>query len=268
MVQYGFSRWAICSVSGEITTVFLLLVLIALTRNTTICGKYDWMQRLASKLQPKINGFIMAVLPRLATLTGLHLRDFGHGAAVDTINGITCGLLLVGMAIFFLLLLLQTRRAVASKSEEERVQMGLVSRIDSGRDFDLDCFQWSTLYFPCMNFLRLVVYCLPIGLFWDCNELSYGAPMAAQFFWVMAETTSRVYLNRTERVAFPVMTFMMIGVHFSLVMVGLAESAPYSPLSESWEIAFLAIVMVLLGVSLGFTGIDCWREFRKRWQDV
>ena len=64
------------------------------------------------------------------------------------------------------------------------------------------------------------------------------------------------------------MTFMMIGVQFSLVMVGLAESAPYAPLSESWEIVFLVIVMVLLGASLVFTGIDCWKEFRKRWQDA
>ena len=136
----------------------------------------------------------MAVLPRVTTLTGLHLRDFGHGAAVDTINGITCGLLLVGIAIFFVLLLFQTRRAIDSRSEVERGEMGLVSRIDSWREFDLDCLQWSSLYFPCMSYLKVVVYCLPIGLFWDCNELSYGAPMTAQFFWVMAETTSRVYI--------------------------------------------------------------------------
>jgi hypothetical protein len=169
MVQYGFGRWAICSVSGEIITIFLLLVLIALTKNTTLCAKYDWLQRLAGKLRPKINGFIMGVLPRVATLTALHLRDFSHNSAVDTINGITCGLLLVGMGVFFVLLLLQTRRAVASKSEEERRQMGLLSRIDPWRDFDLDCFQWSSLYFPCMSYLKLVVYCVPIGLFWDCN---------------------------------------------------------------------------------------------------
>jgi hypothetical protein len=96
--------------------IALLLILTALTRNTTLSAKYDWMRRLADKLRPKINGFIMAVLPRVATLTGLHLRDFDHGAAVDSINGITCGLLMLGIGLFFSLLLLQTRRAVITKS--------------------------------------------------------------------------------------------------------------------------------------------------------
>jgi hypothetical protein len=63
------------------------------------------------------------------------------------------------------------------------------------------------------------------------------------------------------------MSFLLVAVHLSLMMVGLAESAPYSPLSECWEIVFLVIVMVLLGVSLTFTGVDCWREFSKRWQE-
>lgn len=64
--------------------------------------------------------------------------------------------------------------------------MGLVGRIDYWREFDLDCFEWSSLYFPCMSYIRLIVYCLPIGLFWDCHEMSYGAPLVAQLFWVMA----------------------------------------------------------------------------------
>ncbi len=55
------------------------------------------------------------------------------------------------------------------------------------------------------------------------------------------------------------MSFLLIPVQLGLMMVGLAESAPYSPLSESWEVAFLVMVMVLLGVSLTFTGVDCYR---------
>lgn len=115
--QYGFSRWALCSVFGEMIVVLLLLILTALTKNTTLCAKYDWIRGLASKLRPKINGFIMAILPRVATLTGLHLRDFSHGPAVDSMNGITCGLLILSIGFFFILLLLQTRRTIISKSE-------------------------------------------------------------------------------------------------------------------------------------------------------
>lgn len=121
---------ALCNLAGELLVAVLLLAFAALSRYTTVCTKYEWTRKLASNLRPAANGYFMAVLPRVLTLTGLHLRDFGHGAPMDTFNGITCALLLLAIAAFFILLFLQTRRVVAAQTEEERTQLGLVSRID------------------------------------------------------------------------------------------------------------------------------------------
>jgi hypothetical protein len=133
LAQYGFSSVAVCSLAGELLVAALLLAFTAVSKNTTLCTKYEWMRRLASNLRPTWNAYFMAVLPRVATLTGLHLRDFGHGAAMDAVNGITCALLFLALAVFFLLLFVQTRRAVGGQTEAEKKQLGLVDRIDSRR---------------------------------------------------------------------------------------------------------------------------------------
>lgn len=115
-----------------------------------------------------------------------------------------------------------------------------------------------------MCFLRLLLYFVPIGLIWDCNELAYGGPLASQLLAVMVETTSPAYIQLRDRILFPVMNFLMILVQLSVVNIGLAESAPYSPLSENIEVVLLALLLGLLGTSLACTGLDCWRELRVR----
>ena len=120
LAQYGFSSIALCSIAGELFVALILLALMAVSRNTTLSAKYEWMKNISKRLRPVWNNYFMAIMPRVATLTGLHLRDFGHGAALDSINGISCSLILVAFMTFFILLLLQTRQAVQAHSEEDR----------------------------------------------------------------------------------------------------------------------------------------------------
>lgn len=61
-----------------------------------------------------------------------------------------------------------------------------------------------------MNYLRMVVYCLPIGLFWDYYYLAYGGPIIAQMTIIMAEVSSSGYLLRRDRVLFPLQNFLLL----------------------------------------------------------
>jgi hypothetical protein len=91
--------------------------------------------------------------------------------------------------------------------------------------------QWSNIYLPCMNYLRLFLYFFPIGLVWNCQELSYGGPIASQFLMVMIETSSSGYVLLRDKIIFPLLNFLLIIVQLCVITIGLAESAPYSQLS-------------------------------------
>ena len=62
-------------------------------------------------LRPVWNGYFFAILPRVATFTGLHWRLVGVGAGYDGINGTVCGVLSAAMLFYFIALIVQTRRA-------------------------------------------------------------------------------------------------------------------------------------------------------------
>jgi hypothetical protein len=64
-----------------------------------------------------------------------------------------------------------------------------------------------------MNYLRVVVYCLPIGLFWDYYYLSYGGAINAQLAILMAEVSSSSYLLRRDRILFPLHNFLILIIH-------------------------------------------------------
>jgi hypothetical protein len=175
------------------------------------------MRKMAGCLRPVWNGYFFAILPRVATFTGLHWRLVGVGAGYDAINATVCGVLSGAMLFFFIALIVQTRRANSKveRIEEGVAAIGLMRRIDVRRDFEFDCLRYSALYFPCMNFLRVIGYFLPIGLFWDYYYLSYGGAIMGQLFILMAEVSSTGYLLRRDKVLFPLQNFLLVVVHLS-----------------------------------------------------
>jgi hypothetical protein len=228
LAQYGLSPLVIFNLSGELFVALLLLVFIVLSRVSAACLRHERLRRMAACLRPVWNGYFFAILPRVATFTGLHWRLVGVGAGYDVINGAVCGLLSGVIVFYFIALLVQSRRA---NSKVERLEdgaegLGLVRRIDIRRDFEFDCLRYSAIYFPCMNYLRVVAYCLPIGLCWDYYYLSYGGAITAQLGILMAEVSSSSYLLRRDRVLFPLQNFMLLIVH-------LGKSVPMQPSSPS-----------------------------------
>lgn len=134
-----------------------------------------------------------------------------------------------------------------------------MSRIKYEEDFSFDCISWRNIYYPCMNYIRLFVYFLPIGLIWDCKELTYGAPIASQFLILIMDTTSSPYILIKDKILFPLLNFLLIAVQMGVITIGLAESAPYSELSETIEVALFTLMIILFGASLASTGQDFWK---------
>lgn len=114
--QYGFSSIALSNLAGEIFVALLLLVFTVVSKVTTVCTRYEWMRRMVKNLRPLWNSYFFAIFPRVATFTGLHLRDFGHAPGIDTINGITCALLLLVMVFYLVMLFVQTNQIKSQAS--------------------------------------------------------------------------------------------------------------------------------------------------------
>jgi hypothetical protein len=108
--QYGFSPIILFNLSGELFVAVILLVFTILSRVSAVCLRYERLRRMAACLRPVWNGYFFAILPRVATFTGLHWRLVGVGAGFDAVNGILCSVFSALIVFYFIALLVQTRR--------------------------------------------------------------------------------------------------------------------------------------------------------------
>lgn len=63
-----------------------------------------------------------------------------------------------------------------------------------------------------MNYFRLVIYFLPIGLSWDFYYASFGGAIISQLLIMMMEVSSTGYILLRDKILFPLQNFMMIVV--------------------------------------------------------
>lgn len=215
LAQYGFGPLLLFNLSGEFFVALLLLAFTILSRVTAICLNYERLRRMAANLRPIWNGFFFAIAPRVATFTGLHWRLVGANGGFDALNGIVCSVMSAVLVFYFIALLIQTRRVneKVERLEEGAEALGLVKRIDIKKNFEFDCIRFAAIYVPCLNYLKVLLYCLPIGFFWDYYYLSYGGPITAQLLIIMAEVSSGNYRLRRDRVFFPIQQFLMLIIH-------------------------------------------------------
>lgn len=57
---------------------------------------------------------------------------------------------------------------------------------------------------------------------------------------------------------------MYFPLYLGLLVVGLAESAFYSPISEQFEIVLYCLLTLLIGSSIVATASDAWQEIHQR----
>ena len=92
------------------------------------------------------------------------------------------------------------------------MEIGLASRIDYKKNFEFDCLQYSMLYYPVMNYLRLMFFFLPIGAAYDLYYVSFGGPILSQLFMMMIEVSSPGYTKKKDRFLYPLNNFLLLNI--------------------------------------------------------
>lgn len=57
---------------------------------------------------------------------------------------------------------------------------------------------------------------------------------------------------------------MYLSCYLGLLVIGLAENAFYSPISEQFEIVLYCLLILLIGSSIVSTASDAWQEMQQR----
>jgi hypothetical protein len=66
------------------------------------------------------------------------------------------------------------------------------------------------LYHPLVNYIRLLIFFVPIGAGYDLYYLAFGGPLFAQLFMMMADVSCPYFWNRRDRVFMPLGNFLFI----------------------------------------------------------
>jgi hypothetical protein len=66
------------------------------------------------------------------------------------------------------------------------------------------------LYQPLLNYLRLLIFFLPIGAGYDLYYISFGGMIISQLFMVMADISCPFYTNRRDKILFPLNNFVLM----------------------------------------------------------
>lgn len=122
---------------GEFLITIILLVFTILSKVSTICLKYEKLRKLAASLNSIWNAYFFAILPRIATFTGIHWRLIGVGANYDVVNGIFCGVTTALMVFFFIAMIVQIKNITGKSSDTEIdiKKLGVVTRIIHNKRF-------------------------------------------------------------------------------------------------------------------------------------
>ena len=144
-------------------------------------------------------------------MAGLQFRGMTKTpSGADIINCLLAAVAAVAIIIYTVMLIMQVRR-INSKLEyieESRHQIGMAGRIDYLRDFEFDCLQYSMLYYPVMNQIRLTFAFLCNGFAPDFHHIQFGGVLAGQVFYLMMQISCSPYIKTKDKVLYPILDFL------------------------------------------------------------
>jgi hypothetical protein len=179
-------------------------------------------------------------MPRILTFSSFSVRY----VSIDSFEGIfypaVAIVFILIYIVYFVQLVLQIRR-INQKVEyidESRNEIGLVTRISYKHDFEFDCLKFSNLYYPVMNYLRLLLFFVPIGASYDFSYASFGGVIISQLLYIMFSVSSSGFVKSRDSLVYPLCDFLFmilqLGNFLSYsahIAVGLAESVMHSEVS-------------------------------------
>ena len=202
----GFTDNIFLNLSGEFILAIIFLVFTVVVKMVSSICQSEKARCFASRLRCRWNGFFIGILPRLATLSTLHLTSDGKESMITFV------ILAVLIIAFWIQLFIHLRWVVAKPSciEDRSHKVGLLTRIQIRKNFKFDCLKWSNIYFPIMNYTRFLIYFLIIGANQLSTFLPYAGPILSQLIILMIEVSSPVYSSRRDRILYPLLNFLMM----------------------------------------------------------
>ena len=94
--------------------------------------------------------------------------------------------------------------------DESRNEIGLVTRLDYKNDFEFDCLQFSNLYYPLMNYMRLLVFFIPIGASYDFAYASFGGVIVSQLLYIMFSVSFSGFVKSRDSLVYPLCDFLFM----------------------------------------------------------
>ena len=76
------------------------------------------------------------------------------------------------------------------------------------------------LYYPLMNFVRLLVFFVPIGAAYDLYYISFGGAIISQLFMMMIEVSSPGYTSKRDN-------FLLLTMELCIITISLAQSVSH-----------------------------------------
>lgn len=75
------------------------------------------------------------------------------------------------------------------------------------------------LYYPLMNYFRLLIFFLPIGMSYDLYYTGFGGPLLSQLLMMMIEISSPGYELKRDKIMYPVNNFLLMLIELSILTV-------------------------------------------------
>ena len=209
--DYGYSNKFFANISGEVAVLVLLLIASIAIKSSNIFIKSEKIRSISSKIRPVWNGYICWMTPKLLTMAGLQFRGMTlTPSGLDILNCLLAALAIVGIIVYIVLLIVQIRK-INSKLEyieESRLQIGTADRVDYMKDFEFDCLQYSMLYYPVMNQIRLTFGFLCLGFAPDFHYVQFGGILAIQVFYLMMQISCSPYIKIKDKILYPILDFL------------------------------------------------------------
>jgi hypothetical protein len=108
--QYGYTTLLPYNISGEITVAVIFIIITIFLKIGGIASKSEKIRLINTKIRPLWNVFFVAILPRIATFTGFHIRMIQDTTSTSITNGIFCTIFCIAFIFFFIQLIVHIRR--------------------------------------------------------------------------------------------------------------------------------------------------------------
>ena len=176
------------------------------------CCNSEKLREIVSKLRGTWNGFIFSLMPRIVVLSSLQLRNLNEPTVSVIANGFLASLMISLLIVFIGLFILQVHKIVTNFEfvEDNKYKIGIGRKLLALSDFEFDCLHFSNLYYPAINYIRIMFSCMCIGFAPDLHYVQIGGPIISQVFYLIINVCSRGHKKIFDNIFCLIVEFIML----------------------------------------------------------